>query len=118
IIIFTEFLPGGDLRTLLNEAKAAGFMEEELQKSVIMDVVAGMKYIHANDVIHGDLKAKNILMDSHGRAKVAGFGLSNVVTVLSTGTSVLHMVEGGTTGWTAPEVFEESTSYRASDVYR
>ncbi|CAM9609203.1 unnamed protein product [Choristocarpus tenellus] len=70
IIIFTEFLPGGDLRTLLDEAMAAGFMEE-LQKSAIMDVVAGMKYIHANNVIHGDLKAKNILMDSHGRAKVA-----------------------------------------------
>ncbi|CAM9643288.1 unnamed protein product [Choristocarpus tenellus] len=70
-IVFTKFLPGGDLRTSLNVAKEAGFMEEKLQKSVIMDVVAGMKHIHANHVIHGDLKSPNVMMDSHGRAKVS-----------------------------------------------
>ncbi|CAM9375764.1 unnamed protein product, partial [Choristocarpus tenellus] len=55
-----------------------------------------MKYIHANNVIHGDLKSVNIIMDSHGRAKIADFGLSQVVTVLSTGTSGLHTVLGRT----------------------
>ncbi|CAM9367333.1 unnamed protein product [Choristocarpus tenellus] len=70
-IMFTEFLPGGDLRTLLNAAKEAGFMEEKLQKRIITDVVAGMKHVHANNVIHGDLKSLNVMMDSHGRAKVS-----------------------------------------------
>ncbi|CAM9693173.1 unnamed protein product, partial [Choristocarpus tenellus] len=36
---------------------------------------------------------------------------------LTSGSSDLHTVWGGTTAWTAPEVFEEEKSSRASDVY-
>ncbi|CAM9643360.1 unnamed protein product [Choristocarpus tenellus] len=50
-------------------------------------------------------------------SQIADFGLSRVVTVLTSESSVLHTALGRTAAWAAPEVFEEEKSSRASDVY-
>ncbi|KAI2506307.1 guanylate cyclase [Fragilaria crotonensis] len=45
---------------------------------ILRDVAQGLRFLHAAtpQVVHGDLKAQNILVDSKFRAKVADFGLS------------------------------------------
>lgn len=39
-------------------------------------VCQGLSYIHARDILHGDLKPGNILLDGEGRARLADFGQS------------------------------------------
>ena len=41
------------------------------------DVSSGLAYLHPS-VIHRDLKPSNILIDEHGRFKIADFGISRV----------------------------------------
>lgn len=41
------------------------------------DVSSGLAYLHPS-VIHRDLKPSNILVDEHGRFKIADFGISRV----------------------------------------
>ncbi|CAM9553205.1 unnamed protein product, partial [Choristocarpus tenellus] len=80
-VIVTEFLPGGNLRTFLNNASwESGYITND-GKRIILDVVGGMKFIHANEIVHGDLKCQNILLDGKKRAKVADFGLARVVKI-------------------------------------
>jgi guanylate cyclase len=45
---------------------------------IVRDVSQGLRFLHASKppILHGDLKARNILIDSRFRAKVADFGLS------------------------------------------
>jgi serine/threonine protein kinase len=45
---------------------------------IVRDVAQGLRFLHASKppIFHGDLKAKNILIDSRFRAKVCDFGLS------------------------------------------
>jgi len=69
-----------------------------------------MRFLHAANpkVIHGDLKAHNVLVDSRFRAKVADFGLSAKESVGVTGTPL----------WMAPELLRgESGNTDKSDVY-
>lgn len=45
---------------------------------IVRDVSQGLRFLHASKppILHGDLKGKNILIDSRFRAKVADFGLA------------------------------------------
>jgi serine/threonine protein kinase len=78
----------------------------------LRDVAQGLRFLHAADpkVIHGDLKAQNILVSSNFRAKVCDFGLSH------TRNNWLGAV--GTPYWMAPELLRgESKNTAPSDVY-
>ncbi|KAF8067949.1 kinase-like domain-containing protein [Lyophyllum atratum] len=103
------------------------FLEENPNVDRILlclDTAAGVSYLHENNVIHGDLKATNVLVDGSGRAALADFGLSAV-----TDSQILHWTShspaasrGGTARWQAPELHEgdgESVSHNtpASDIY-
>ena len=45
---------------------------------VVRDIAQGLRFLHASKppILHRDLKARNILIDSRFRAKVADFGLA------------------------------------------
>lgn len=86
------------------------FIEGEQILPILRDIAHGVRFLHAADpqVVHGDLKAANILVDSRFRAKVADFGLSQKKQVGATGTPF----------WMAPELLRrESPNTAASDVY-
>ena len=87
-------------------------MEGEQILPILRDVAQGLRFLHAADpqVIHGDLKAQNILVSSTFRAKVCDFGLSH------TRNNWLGAV--GTPYWMAPELLRGgSGNTAASDVY-
>ncbi|KAG6811443.1 hypothetical protein H0H92_007360 [Tricholoma furcatifolium] len=89
-----------------------------------VDVASGLWYLHENDIIHGDLKGPNILIDDAGQARLADFGISGVSdsniiawTSQSSGGS-----QGGSVRWQAPELFDVQNdagvkNSTSSDVY-
>lgn len=88
---------------------------------LISDIAAGIAYLHDKNVVHGDLKGANILVNASLSACVADFGLSTIrdpdVVHLST-SSAGH--GGGTIRWMAPELLDpndEIHNSMASDIY-
>ncbi|KAF9259329.1 kinase-like protein, partial [Marasmius fiardii PR-910] len=71
----------------------------------ISEIIAGIMYLHSQNIVHGDIKGANVLVDKHGQCYLGDFGLA--VTSLTTTllNSTTSGVVKGTTRWMAPELF-------------
>ncbi|XP_013771690.1 serine/threonine-protein kinase tricorner-like isoform X2 [Limulus polyphemus] len=72
LYLIMEFLPGGDLMTLL--MKKDTLSEEETQ-FYIAETALAINSIHTLGFIHRDIKPDNILFDARGHIKLSDFGL-------------------------------------------
>ncbi|KAG9353085.1 hypothetical protein JZ751_017661 [Albula glossodonta] len=72
LYLLMEFLPGGDMMTLL--MKKDTLTEEETQ-FYIAETVLAIDSIHQLGFIHRDIKPDNLLLDSRGHVKLSDFGL-------------------------------------------
>jgi serine/threonine protein kinase len=71
--IFLEYVPGGSITALLRNY---GSFEETLVKTFLRQILKGLEYLHAKDIIHRDIKGANILVDNKGTVKISDFGIS------------------------------------------
>ncbi|GIL86268.1 hypothetical protein Vretimale_13734 [Volvox reticuliferus] len=86
-----------------------------------LDVARAMLHMHSENIVHGDLKARNILLKTGGVgdgrsyvAKVADFGLSLRIDPHETHVSNVYQ---GTITHMAPEVLLHGKVSKMSDVY-
>jgi len=89
-----------------------------------LDVAEGLRYLHRNSIIHGDLKGSNILVNELGRACLTDFGISSISDkdILAWTTHSSAASKGGTVRWQAPELFDpegdvDIHNTAASDMY-
>mmetsp|Transcript_20239 Transcript_20239/g.21978 ORF Transcript_20239/g.21978 Transcript_20239/m.21978 type:complete len:357 (+) Transcript_20239:230-1300(+) len=76
-----EYLPGGDLfDTLINQMKMKKFYSEKIIKNIIKNLLQSVQTMHANNIVHRDLKLENLLLvnkaDQVPNIKLADFGLA------------------------------------------
>ena len=92
------------------------FTEKEAWK-LIGDVASGLAYLHAQDIIHQDIKPDNILIDNNGNYVITDFGIS-VQTRSTLRKSARQASSGGTTAYMAPERFaKDAVPVKASDIW-
>jgi len=97
-----EYLPGGDLVSL------AGSPPRHWARAAL-EVVSALDAVHRQGYVHGDVKARNVLFDSAGRAKLADFG-----SALRIGRP---LPAGGRTRAHEPLRFALARAEPAGDVY-
>ena len=68
--ILYEYMESGALTYVLRSQKSKSTKLNFFQ--VVNDIAVGMNYLHCSNIVHRDLKSGNILLDSHGTAKVSG----------------------------------------------
>ncbi|KAG1681297.1 hypothetical protein FOA52_007343 [Chlamydomonas sp. UWO 241] len=73
LYIVMEYLPGGDLSSLLQEV---GTLEEDAARQYVAEAVLALEYCHNQCIIHRDLKPDNMLLSAQGHLKLTDFGMS------------------------------------------
>ncbi|KAL5514734.1 hypothetical protein ACEPAG_2050 [Sanghuangporus baumii] len=70
---------------------------------IIAQICSGLAYLHTRkpELVHGDLKCANILVDDAGRPRIADFGLARAINIAS---ATANTRAKGTLRWQAPEL--------------
>ncbi|KAG9109089.1 hypothetical protein FRC07_008368, partial [Ceratobasidium sp. 392] len=95
---------------------------EEDRWDLCCQVAEGLEYIHSVSMVHGDLKANNILVDVNtGWPKLTDFG-NSVLASHSLAFSGTSIAGGGTSRWMAPELIVQEDGpaadrSMAADIY-
>ncbi|CAA0397278.1 unnamed protein product [Arabidopsis thaliana] len=118
-LLVYEFVPKDTLEFHLHENRGS-VLEWEMRLRIAVGAAKGLAYLHEDcspTIIHRDIKAANILLDSKFEAKVSDFGLAKFFS--DTNSSFTHISTRvvGTFGYMAPEYASSGKVTDKSDVY-
>jgi mitogen-activated protein kinase kinase kinase len=113
--IFLEYVPGGSIAGMLKQYNT---FQEPLVRNFTRQILEGLCYLHARNIIHRDIKGANILVDNRGAVKISDFGVSK-----KTNFNGMNSAPGtrtslqGSVFWMAPEVVRQSGQSLKSDIW-
>nr|WP_297805987.1 serine/threonine-protein kinase [Tepidiforma sp.] len=110
--IVTEYVHGYTLRQLI---ATQGRLTEQEALRLGRQVAAALAYAHEQGIVHGDVKPENILVNEHGAAKLADFGVAETLGRTLSPAMANDLL--GTIAYLAPEVIQGSPPSPASDQY-
>jgi serine/threonine protein kinase len=76
-----EYMPNRSLDTILFDAEKSSLLDWGRRLKIINGVARGMQYLHEDSqlkIVHRDLKASNVLLDSDYNPKISDFGLARL----------------------------------------
>ncbi|PIN02880.1 Serine/threonine protein kinase [Handroanthus impetiginosus] len=116
-LLVYEFLPNKSLDCFIFDSSESKAFNWEKRFEIIIGIAEGLVYLHENTktrIIHRDIKASNILLDSRHRAKIADFGLARS---FQEDKSHISTALAGTLGYMAPEYITYGQLTEKADVY-
>ncbi|KAF9232654.1 kinase-like domain-containing protein, partial [Melanogaster broomeanus] len=106
--IVSRYMKNGNLVQYLSKNPAANRMK------LLYEICLGMRFLHGANVVHGDLKSVNVLVDDSGKACITDFGLSKARSPApesNAGTT------SGTLRFLAPEALSGQSLTFETDTY-
>jgi len=98
LYLVMEYASGGEVFDYL---VLHGRMKEKEARAKFRQIVSAVQYCHQKKIIHRDLKAENLLLDSEMNIKIADFGFSNEFVI---GNKLDTFC--GSPPYAAPELFQ------------
>ena len=112
LFIVMEYVPGTDLKTLIQQR---GRFTPEEALPLIIQACAGIGYAHRAGLVHCDVKPQNMLVTPDQRLKVADFGIARALASIRPGEQ--SDVVWGSPQYFSPEQASGVAPSPSSDVY-
>ncbi|KAG6709057.1 hypothetical protein I3843_06G107600 [Carya illinoinensis] len=121
LLLLYDFMPNGSLDEQLYEGSNQNTLNWECRSRILAGVASALHYLHNEydqKVVHRDLKASNILLDSDYNARLGDFGLARALDNGRNSYAELGLAGvAGTLGYVAPECFHTGKATLESDVF-
>lgn len=111
-LLIMEYVPSRSLAEIIRDRGPLPIGEVA---QIARQVASGLEALHANGIVHGDVKPANVLVTTDGIAKLTDFGISRVVWGELTRTD--GDLIGGTPRFMAPEVANGRKATPAADLF-
>ena len=109
LYIAMELLEGRTLQALLAEQRR---LPVEQAIDITRQICAGLDFAHAKGIVHRDIKPGNVILASHGFAKITDFGIARSGEAMTLTGQVL-----GTPHYMSPEQVVGKTLDARSDLF-
>uniref|UniRef100_A0A453BCK1 Protein kinase domain-containing protein n=1 Tax=Aegilops tauschii subsp. strangulata TaxID=200361 RepID=A0A453BCK1_AEGTS len=117
-LLVYEFLPNRSLDKILFDTEKREQLDWGKRYKIIHGIARGLQYLHEDSqlkVVHRDLKASNILLDTNMNPKISDFGLARLFGRDQTQAVTSRVV--GTYGYMAPEYVMRGNYSVKSDAF-
>ncbi|XP_026467712.1 serine/threonine-protein kinase Nek8-like [Ctenocephalides felis] len=99
LLIEMEYANGGTLSQMLLQQNSR--LPERTILHLLSQITSALLYMHANSILHRDLKSANIFLNKDGTVKVGDFGISKLMLTKAYAQTVL-----GTPYYMSPEMLQ------------
>uniref|UniRef100_A0ACD5ULU1 Uncharacterized protein n=2 Tax=Avena sativa TaxID=4498 RepID=A0ACD5ULU1_AVESA len=103
-LLVYEYMPNRSLDTVLFDSEKRRDLDWGKRVRIVNGVARGLQYLHEDSqlrIVHRDLKASNVLLDSDCNPKISDFGLAKLFGWDQSQAVTSHIA--GTYGYMAPE---------------
>ena len=108
--IVMEYLPGKDLRSILDRREPLPLTQK---LDIAVQTARGLAYSHSKDIIHRDVKPANIRIVGERKVKIMDFGIAKLSSSNLTSTGAVI----GTPYYMSPEQIQGKKIDRRSDIF-
>lgn len=117
LLLVYNFMPNGSLDQYLYDPEGKNILHWAQRFQIIKDIASSLLYIHEEFeqvVIHRDIKASNVLLDSEMNGRLGDFGLAKLCDH-GADPQTTHII--GTMGYLAPELARTGKASPITDVF-
>ena len=114
LYLVTEYVEGQTLRAWMRVNPTPDLAAVH---AIVEQLAKGLRAFHRKDIVHGDLKPDNVMIDGAGHVKLIDFGACQAAGLAEAAVAGSEPQLTGTMDYTAPEQHQGERPTNRSDIY-